>query len=642
MAVVGRLHDAAARQGWQIDPDQNREWLACIALLQAALSDQPSAPFAELILEYDFRRRGLRIDCLLLAPGLVVVIEFKRGKLSAGDREQVTNYCVNLIEFHKATQDLQLKLIPLLVTRKGDVTSKPVSAEWHPDWPQLLNEVVEVEGSGLAHVLANLLDATDSALGNSPQFLTAEEWNSSPFSPASTIVDAAVSLYGNHDVSAIKDHASAQRDIDACVQEVLAEVARTSETEGPLLIFVSGAPGAGKTLVGLTVVFSEELRSEAVFVTGNAPLVEVLNGSLQRSYRRVADRTNSLAGYSRSGLGFVTKNSDFKIVKAHRFLDSEHKSADGRILVFDEAQRTYAKGKLVKRRRLADHEANLILKKMSAQPGPVVVLLLGHNQHINKAERGAVAWLEAAETLGWRFAISTETLQLPEIETAERWARHALRVPLRHTHLTKSMRYYRNAELERWAHHVMANDPSAAKAVAKELPSRSRVLITRDLDAAKSWARAKRTGQERSGIIASGQARRLRAEGLHVGEKPDIVNWMLQPTGDVRSSSMLEQVQNQYQIQGLEIDYAIVCWDADLRREGKSWASYNIVGGGWQRAPSELDARTNSYRVLLTRSRKGMVVFIPRGDLEEADPTRKPQFYDAIYEYLAWSGAVEL
>jgi hypothetical protein len=203
------------------------------------------------------------------------------------------------------------------------------------------------------------------------------------------------------------------------------------------------------------------------------------------------------------------------------------------------------------------------------------------------------------------------------------------------------MRFYRNGDLERWADHVLNNRADAAAKLALELENRGdTVWITRSLATARQWVRERRVGQERAGIIASGQARRLAAEGLFVDLKPDIAAWMLAPSGDVRSANMLESVQNQYQVQGLELDYTVVCWDGDLRRCAHGWQAWKLKGSDWQKDRA-IDIATNGYRVLLTRARKGMIVFVPRGDTSGDDETRPTDMYDGIANYLLNCGGRE-
>ena len=209
-------------------------------------------------------------------------------------------------------------------------------------------------------------------------------------------------------------------------------------------------------------------------------------------------------------------------------------------------------------------------------------------------------------------------------------------------HLHQSMRYYRNAKVEEWVSAVLGDDVAMAQALSMILAeNKNAIWLTRNLETARKWAKFMTVGGQRSGLIASGQARRLAAEGLFVDYKPDIATWMLAPSSDVRSSNALETVQNQYFIQGLELDFCVVCWDADLRRENDKWVAYKFSGADWQK-DKLIEVAKNGYRVLLTRARKGMVIFVPVGDHTGEDKTRNVQFYDEIWNYLKKCGAVEL
>ena len=666
--IAEKLNSVATDEGWNIERDQKIEWTESIDLLQKQAFGEPIELLRDalntselkiidsVILEYDFRRRGLRIDAVLLVGSHALVIEFKRSKLGAGDRDQVVNYCVNLCEFHDLTQksikSFSAKVIPILVTREDDkqILINTDINHTFTDWSAIPKKTVRCHGGELRKALIHITEQ----LSETPS-LSVQEWNSSFFSPSSSIIDAALSLYGNHDVSAIKEHDSEMKTIQACTDEIKSEIKRASALNGKTLIFMSGAPGAGKTLVGLDVTFSKEFRDKAVFMTGNAPLVEVLQGSLKMSYRGLSNRRiRQLTGYSKDGVKFVESNTVFKIVKAHHFLKLEKNenqiaSTDGDILVIDEAQRTYEEGRIVIDHRLPDHEANLIVKEMQKRDKPVIVLLIGHNQHINRGERGAMAWLEAAEKYDWDIVISNETLLLSEFDNdlREKWMKHPKRRVSKYGHLQDSIRYYRNKGIEKWAHYVLTDDPKAAMKEAKKLNQENhQVFVTRNLNSAKEWVRSKRVGEERGGMICSGKAARLAADGLFTTLKPSIAHWMLSPMGDIRSSNMLETVQNQFQIQGLELDYTIVCWDADLRIENSGWSCYNISGGKWQnqKIPSALVERKNGYRVLLTRARKGMMLFVPEGDKSNPleDQTRNPEYYDSIFNYLLDCGAVSI
>lgn len=662
--VVGELASSAAAEGWHVEADQHDEWHSSvgvlqrelrqrsdeIALLKSTLAAAELSPFRHVLLEFDFRRRGLRMDCVLLGDGAIAVVEFKRARLGSADREQVTNYAVNLVEFHEETRRVVTQertiVAPVLALTTGTRGDRPIFRDGflRDPWGSVLAHPLECDGRTLHAALRFVLDRRHGHVRIDPQ-----RWLSARYAPSSSIVDAAISLYGQHDVSAIAAHAAPVELIDQCAREV-GDLAERSSIDGTnRILFVSGAPGAGKTLVGLKLAFDPRLRGDAVFVTGNSPLVEVLGEALKNAYRRrrgQASQAVVASGYATEDAARVIGMSTFKLVKAHAFLGERGRhldSADGRVVIFDEAQRTYRKGRLVLRTPLAADEAQLILESLEqTHPGgAVVVALIGHNQAINSGEMGISAWFTAAETRGWRFAISDQTLALPEVAASGRWADHPLRDRLDTGHLPHSMRYYRNGDLERWADHVLGDRVDEAARLANELDQRGdTVWITRSLDIARRWIRERRVGQERAGIIASGQARRLAAEGLFVDFKPDIAQWMLAPSGDVRSANMLETVQNQYQVQGLELDYTLVCWDGDLCRGNDGWQAWKMSGSIWKR-DRERDIAANGYRVLLTRARKGMIVFVPRGDLTGEDETRPGGMYDAIADHLVRCGARE-
>jgi hypothetical protein len=664
-AVVGQLASAAAEQGLHVESDQHEEWISSVGLLQTELAERMRAVellrqalvapdlshYRDVILEYDFRRRGLRLDCVLLGDGIIAVIEFKRSSIVAADVDQVTGYCLNLVEFHEQTRHActtgNCVVVPILALTQGRCGATPDGPkDFHNrPWAAVPRSPLRCDADTLH---AALHSALRLRRGGHP--VPCASWLASRFAPSSTILDAAISLYGQHDVSAIAAHAAPIELIARCTDEVAERIARSKEDGKNRIIFVSGAPGAGKTLVGLKLAFDPRFRDDAVFVTGNAPLVDVLTAALQSSYRsNRARRGETIAvasGYSRKDAHRVMRMSTFKIVKAHAFLGqrgSRTGSADGSVIIFDEAQRTYEQGREVLRRKLEADEAALILESLERSypdRGSVVVALVGHKQAINRGEMGIVAWFKAAKSRGWLCAISDETLALGEVSGSGSWADAPNRERLQVGHLPHSLRYYRNGDIERWAELVLADaSQEATQPIADQLAARGdTVWLVRDIAVAKSWAKLTRLGDEKAGIIASGQARRLAAEGLFVELKPDIAKWILAPTGDIRSSNMLETVQNQYQIQGLEIDYTIVCWDADLRREAGRWQAYKLSGPTWKRDKA-IEVAKNGYRVLLTRARKGMMIFIPRGDASGVDPTRSPAIYDAISDHLLACGA---
>jgi hypothetical protein len=660
--IANQLAGRAADDNLEIESYQNEEWRRSVDVLQKCLDEripilrealmaQSGESIRYVILEFDFRRRGLRMDCLLLADGIIFVIEFKRTKIQRSDRDQVMTYAVNLLEFHRTTQELcdsdnGAIVVPVVALTEGRLHA-PV--EWPGlaghSWPAMAHKPLECDGRSLN-------DAIRIGLQNrrSDVAIPLSKWMGSSFRPSSSILDATLSLYGNHDVAAIHEHAAPKAAIDASIMEIRECIEDRLAKGAYHVIFLSGAPGAGKTLVGLELVMRGNYTDGSVFVTGNAPLVEVLNKALKISYRSQSrtDTSWTPTGYRRIDASLVTSAANFKIVKAHNFLGKRgvaHRQDDGRVLVFDEAQRTYEKGRVVLGEKLADHEADLILSvQQAAFPtgGAVIVALIGHNQAINRGELGIVAWLDAIERKGWTFSIADETLALAEFGERGRWGEHLRRHQLKSGHLHQSMRYYRNSKVEEWVCAVLDGDTAMAQSLANEMENHGNTIwLTRSLGEARRWAKHLATGGQRSGLIASGQAKRLAAEGLFVDYKPDIATWMLAPSSDIRSSNALEIVQNQYQIQGLELDYSVVCWDADLRRENGKWVAYKLSGTDWQK-DRLIEVAKNGYRVLLTRARKGMVIFVPAGDCSGEDSTRNVEFYNEVWNFLRSCGTKEL
>jgi len=267
-----------------------------------------------------------------------------------------------------------------------------------------------------------------------------------------------------------------------------------------------------------------------------------------------------------------------------------------------------------------------------------VVALLGHNQFINAGEVGSGAWIHAAKRHGWRCVIASETLKLLSDSDRKVLNSSGTRDVLKTGHLKQSLRYYRNTRIKEWVAAVLDGDADAARQVAKSFDETDAVWLTRSLQDGKSWIRNHRFGEQRVGIVGSGNRGRLAAEGLFVGFKPSIADWMLKPDGDIRSSNMLETIHNQYQIQGLEIDWALVCWDLDLRHSDSGWTAHKLSGPKWQTKSASLDVAKNGYRVLLTRPRKGMAIYVPIGDPTGVDETRPVGAYDGIADFLVRCG----
>lgn len=642
------LDKSAREDGYSIESEQKEEWEATIEVVKKALARPGLAQIKGVLAEYNFRRRGLRIDFVLIAPGALFVVEFKRGDVSQSAKDQVMRYAKNLLEFHEITQQLHPKVYPIVVTRNGEAGD--------PGQLGFSRNRTELNARPLCCSESDLGQAIEQALNfarNEGRCPSVDEWDASAFSPSTQIIDATIALYGRHEVgaiSAIKSQQVAAAAIERCSNSVKKKIEEFSRVGSNGLIVVTGEPGAGKTLVGLDTVFNREFIKQSVFVTGNAPLVEVLTESLSRSYRRLSDKKwdEALGGFPRDDDGFVEDSTTFNIVNAHNFLSDkegqQYSGSEGRILVFDEAQRTLSEGKEVNREKLEKDEAFLVIEKMMKRQGAIIVLLLGHNQNINTKELGASIWFKAAKEYNWKCAISAESAELPELKAGcAELEGSGLLEPMVGTHLRISVR--NRANVEPWVRAVLElNDPAKARAIVEASSVDKypiRVHLSRSLEQCRNFIRQNYDlYDERAGLLAAGQGKRLRADGIRPDYKPDIADWMLRPSTDIRSSNMLEEVQNQYQIQGLELDHTVVCWDLDLRREDGRWACYNVNGDDWQRGSTQLESRVNSYRVLLTRSRISMIIFVPMGADPDVDATRDGAKYQQTADYLVSCGAV--
>lgn len=276
----------------------------------------------------------------------------------------------------------------------------------------------------------------------------------------------------------------------------------------------------------------------------------------------------------------------------------------------------------------------------------VVICLVGGGQEINIGEAGLGEWLLALRTrfTNWDVYISDRLNDPDYIDSAAiPDALGGLNVSERRDlHLAVSMRSFRAEALSAFVGHVVENRPAEARLVYAEIAEKYPIYLTRDLRQARAWLRSKARGSERFGLLASSGGYRLRPEGLHVKAKIDAPVWFLNDRSDVRAAFYCEEVATQFDVQGLELDWTGVCWDGDFRYCNGGWASHRFRGTRWEQvnaAESRLYLK-NAYRVILTRARQGMIIFVPSGSPD--DPTRTPAYYDPTFEFLQRCGLGEL
>jgi hypothetical protein len=579
---------------------------------------------------------GKRADALLIAENIVFVIEFKVGATTHESFafDQVEDYALDLKNFHEGSHSVPI--VPVLVS---------TNAETQP-----LLELKFAKDLVATPLASNKTDLGDLIQGvckaRAFPTLDIEGWISKGYRPTPTIVEAAEILYQTHavtDISRSDAGAKNLRETTASVSNVI-DQARPNHIKA--ICFVTGVPGSGKTLAGLNIATrrSEEHRDEnAVFLSGNGPLVDVLREALARDK---AKRER------------VTKKSAEREVRSfiqniHHFRDEYVGNGDipiEKVVVFDEAQRAWTREQaasfMQRKRGQADFnmsEPEFLISVMDRHTDwCTVVCLVGEGQEINTGEAGISEWINALETSfpNWEVHISPR-ITLAEYRSQSQVER-LLASPRVHTdenlHLAVSMRSFRAEALSSLVGHIIDNEPQAAQESYKKILADYPIFLTRDLRAAKTWLRSRARGTERFGLVASSGGMRLRPEGIHIKAEIEPANWFLNDKTDVRSSFYLEDVAGEFAVQGLELDWVGVCWDGDFHHAGGNWVCQAFKGTRWQSvndASRRLYLR-NAYRVILTRARQGMILFVPEGD--STDKTRPPSFYDGTFEYLCSCG----
>lgn len=621
---------------------QRDAWISQLEILKGALANVDHSAY--LFFEFSVPRVGKRIDAVLIINDLVIVIEFKVGadKFPSYAIDQVWDYALDLKNFHSESHDKTI--IPILVATEA------------PDSESCL-DLVEGQQQVYQPVRASvgqLATAISTAIsGCHGEGIDPAVWSNGRYLPTPTIVEAARALYGGHSVEEISrtDHNAVNLAATAgAVEEIIHASSRNHQKS---IIFVTGVPGAGKTLVGLDVATKHRDKSAkhySVYLSGNFPLVKVLQEALARD--KVASKK---AAGERITLADARRPVSQFIQMVHHFRDSclvhEGTPPPEHVALFDEAQRAWTHAQtasFMKRKKGRDgfpmSEPEFLISCMDRhEDWAVVVCLVGGGQEINTGEAGISEWIDAVMKSfpGWHVYVS------PNLRDSEFGAGQALEKLAgrpcttydSNLHLSVSMRSFRAENVSYLVKSLLDLEVNEAVSQLALLKDRFPIVLTRDLGEAKQWVRERARGTQRSGIVVSSQAYRLRPLALDVRPKIEPVHWFLGPRDDVRSSWFLEEPATEFDVQGLELDWTIVVWDADFRHNGRQWENHSFTGGKWQRinAPQRKLYQKNAYRVLLTRARQGMVIVVPEGDM--ADYSRQPEFYDGTWSYLTSMGA---
>ena len=631
--ILGTL---ARNNDFSLEQTQREAWIEEIDILQKALLPFEGAVY----FEYSIPRMGKRIDVVLLIGPAIFVLEFKIGEkeFTSYAIDQVWDYALDLKNFHESSHDHLIA--PILIATKVKSVLPVVSATSQNDkllFPIKCN--VELLDQVISKVLLLAEDVN----------INRAEWERGRYCPTPTIIEAAMALYNGHSVDDIS-----RRDASAInlsdTSDAISQIIRFSKEKSQKSIcFVTGVPGAGKTLVGLNIATKpmemNANRLYSVFLSGNGPLVLILREALARDKVR-----------HEKELGHKLRKSEaMSEVKAfiqnvHNFRDEclidSQKPPIEHVALFDEAQRAWnlqQTANFMLRRKNKPHfklsEPEFLISCLDRHSDwAVVVCLVGGGQEINTGEAGISEWIEALNRSypDWHIYISSRLTDseygagkiLEEVKSRSNI------VYKDELHLGVSMRSFRAENVSLLVKQLLDLKINEARTTLANVESKYQIVITRDLFKAKQWLKQQSRGTERYGIVVSSQAQRLKPYAIDVKSPMNPIHWFLDGKEDVRSSYYFEDVATEFQVQGLELDWACITWDADFRYTKNGWEHWSFVGDHWNRIKKQ-ERQTflkNAYRVLLTRARQGMVIVVPPGSLE--DLTRKDGFYSPTFEYL--------
>ena len=665
-------------------------WKAEIAIMRKTLSTLNDEN-GQIIFEYDIPRLGKRIDVVLLYRGIIFCVEFKVGetRILEADVDQVLDYALDLKNFHKFSEDKVI--VPILVATKFSERTTDIQMSVYDD--RVVNPLVTGE-AGVHALIAKVLEKFPKELPVN------NDWVISPYAPTPTIVEAAKTLYESHSVEDITRHEADKVSTDATIAYILDVINKSKANNEKSICFVTGVPGAGKTLVGLDVAVRQTYQGNdtpvedegAVYLSGNGPLVAVLTEALAKdnyqknqgkklsdSRREVGKFIQIIHRYRDNMLAKIKNPVENGVLeidpeKAVKMAESGYGEVE-HVAIFDEAQRSWT------HKRLADYlkrggtygnklkvpnfplseAAFLIWSLDQREDWATIICLVGGGQEINTGEAGISEWINALNEKfpHWKVYISPK---LTEPEYAEGKVNELLLKNKNVTysdglHLGVSLRSFRAEKLSAFVHALLALDPKAAE-LYTEIKDKYPIVLTRNMEEARRWLHNKVRGTERTGALVTKESARFKPLAIHVLPSGDenAVHWFLEDKADARSSNYLEDAATEIQVQGLELDYTCLLWDADMRYEHGEWHFYKFNGQTkWvEQTPtseSKQELRKymlNAYRVLLTRARSGMVICVPEGNSNKTlngfweDSTRLPEYYNGTYNYLKAIGIEEI
>jgi hypothetical protein len=663
--------------------EQKFAWSEEIEIMKQVLAPWQNE-YAEIIFEYSIPRLGKRIDVVLLLRGIVFAIEFKAGQDTylQADMEQVMDYALDLKNFHLASHDKTI--VPILVATDAKESTSTLFFSVYDD--MIYNPIMS-NADNLQSIIAKVIDKEKAQPSQQSDLA---DWAISRYQPTPTIIEAASALYQNHSVEDITRHEAAGAALEETTKFVLDVIERSKQNGEKSICFVTGVPGAGKTLVGLNVAIQQSVKEEdapedernlAVYLSGNGPLVKVLTAALAKdkqqkdkakgkksnitdAKREVSQFIQIIHRYRSNMLAKIKLPIENGKLEIDETKSIAHKTAGHgeveHVAIFDEAQRSWdlehlagwlarggSRGGMKKIPDFPMSEAEFLIWSLDLRKDwAVIVCLVGGGQEINTGEAGIGEWIRAVnETFpSWKVYVSKHLTdkEYAEGNVAELLANNHNALQVEQLHLAVSMRSFRAEKLSNFVHYLLDRDIENARQIYQEIKDKYPIVLTRDLNKAKRWLEEKHRGSERYGLVVSSQAYRLKPLAIDVRLQPDVEQWFLADKTDVRSSLFLEDVATEFDIQGLELDWTCLVWDGDFRYTPHGWDHNAFRGSRWNKIRNKeaQSYQLNAYRVLMTRARQGMVICVPEGN--PADPTRLPEFYDGTFEYFKTIGIEEI
>lgn len=614
---------------------QKLAWKAEIQILKRQLEEFRG----DVIFEYTIPRMGHRVDTVCIIEGIIFLFEFKVGdnEYKKITIDQVMDYALDLKYFHEESK--RRYIVPICVSTKASVQKN----EYNCCSDGIYNAILCNEnniGDNIHNILLQVRDKT----------LAGRTWIDSRYAPTPTIIEAAQSLYRNHGVDDISRNDAGAKNLTITTKAISNIIEDCKKNNRKAICFVTGVPGAGKTLSGLNIAnerhhFDED--EHAVFLSGNGPLVDVLQNALaiDRAKREKITKSNALRE-TKAFIQIIHKFRDEALTTSYAPVE--------KVAIFDEAQRAWNKESLtdfMKRKKgipeFNQSEPEFLISIMDRhEDWAVIICLVGGGQEIYNGEAGIQDWFStlSEKYLDWEIYLSdkitdSEYVGNSDVSTMLHNREYHCISDL---HLGVSLRSFRSEKLALFVKCLLDEEIELAKETYEELKKSYLVLITRKFDVAKNWVKKKARGTERYGLLASSEGKRLRAEGIWVPSEINHVGWFLNEKDNVDSSYYLEVAASEFKVQGLEIDYAVLAWDADLRYTSNGFEYFKFRGTKWNHVNQEQRQHylKNAYRVLMTRARQGLIIYIPEGD--EEDPSRLTEYYEGTYQYLKHVGIKEI